>query len=127
MKLLSAAAAAGLVLLWGTPVLDQTAQAAAGKISTGAYAYKEDGLTGQLELIANREKPGNYYATINTVNGETGDTCDFEGECVFKDGKLICTDDMVKEDPDNYIEIVPKARDNLEITKQYMGECGMKG
>ena len=96
------------------------------KVNTGAYSYQESGFTGGLVISDMTDSPNKYYLNISTNNTAEGDTCSFEGECIFREGKLICTDDFIKEDPDNYIEIIPKENNILDITKQFTGPCGMR-
>lgn len=107
-------------------VTEDTPASSTIKVNTGAYSYQESGFTGELVISDMTNSPNKYYLNISTNNTAEGDTCSFEGECILREGKLICTDDLIKEDTDNYIEIIPKENNILDITKQFTGPCGMR-
>lgn len=90
----------------------------------GTYAYQQEGFTGQLVLSPTNPSTKRMPVVISTVNPDTGNMCEFEGTCSAQGGKLICTNDDVKMDKGNFIEI--KAAPNaLEITHSYDLICGM--
>lgn len=98
-------------------------QAKESKPSTGAYAYQQEGLAGELLLHAIPEALGKYYLTVST-SSNSGSTCDFEGECVVKDGMLICSNENIKEDKDNRVGISMMDGNMLDITESYAQICG---
>lgn len=106
-----------------TSVVGQASTTKKGTPNTGAYAYQQEGLTGELLLNAQHESPEKYYLTVATSSG-TGNTCEFEGDCIVKGNELICSNENIKEDKDNYIAIRILADNALELTKSYAPLCG---
>lgn len=103
--------------------IDKPSPAKKITFSTGAYAYQQEGLVGELLLNPLHESPGKYYLSVST-SSDTGNACEFEGECMTKDGLLICSNDDIKEDKDNHIIINIMDNDILDITKSYAPLCG---
>lgn len=90
----------------------------------GNYAYQQEGFTGQLILSPTNPSTKRMPVNISTVNPDSGNMCEFKGTCSAQGGKLICTNEDIKEDRDNFIEI-QILQNALEITHSYDLICGM--
>ena len=90
----------------------------------GTYVYQQEGFTGQLILSPTNPSTKRMPIAISTVNPDSGNMCEFEGTCSAQGGKLICTNDDIKMDRSNFIEVTP-LQNALEITHSYDLICGM--
>lgn len=84
---------------------------------TGKYIYQENWVAGELILS---EAAGNgYMISIETVNTETANTCEFKGKCLAKEnGILICRDNSSDED-DKFIIVRRHSDNSINIQNQY--------
>ena len=100
------------------------------KLSPGEYSYAAEGYSGGLHIYMPHEQSDSdikqWDINISTISLKNGDTCSFQGECKIINGKIICSDDAIKNDPGNYIEISPKENNVVDITKEFSGPCGMR-
>jgi hypothetical protein len=90
----------------------------------GTYAYQQEGFNGQLILSPSNPSTKKMPVVISTVNPDSGNICEFKGTCSAQGGKLLCTNDDVKIDEDNFIEI-NILQNALEITHLY-DICGVE-
>ena len=100
------------------------------KLSPGEYSYAAEGYSGGLHIYMPHDQSDSdikqWDINISTISLKNGDTCSFQGECKIINGKIICSDDAIKNDPGNYIEISPKENNVVDITKEFSGPCGMR-
>lgn len=98
-------------------------QAKENKPSTGAYAYQQEGLAGELLLNPLHESPGKYYLSVST-SSNSGNGCEFEGECIVKGGELICSNEDIQTDKNNRVVIGIMGNSTLDIKESYAPLCG---
>lgn len=91
--------------------------------SEGRYKYVEyDNAYG--ELLLHNTKAG-LTIHIETAN-DYGSTCEFDGVCQYRDGKIICVSQDVIENHDYFIGIEVH-KNILKIIHYYPYVCGMRG
>lgn len=97
------------------------------QIKTGTYSYAQEGMTGELMLFIpwdeKKSPKPKYNVSIQTASDLA--ECQFEGECIFKGGKLMCYNDDIKADKENFIEIDINSGGILDVSKVYT-VCGHK-